>query len=136
VAKVPLTISIRQEDLRKLDTFAGERRLTRGDAVGVLLEEFEKQTVSKTLSNHSDDPDYIPHPPNRSRLDRAKEMLAAGEATLGIHPTEMFDSPGVILPHTPQIFKKRDPMDQSSEYDDEGVQAGPGTDFDQTRRRR
>lgn len=38
MAKRPVTMSLRDEDLALLDAFATERRLTRGDAVGVLLE--------------------------------------------------------------------------------------------------
>lgn len=38
MAKRPVTMSLRDEDLALLDAFAAERRLTRGDAVGVLLE--------------------------------------------------------------------------------------------------
>lgn len=134
MAKVPLTISIRQEDLVRLDAYAGERRLTRGDAVGMLLDEREGPVGG-------DDPDYVPPPPNRSRLERAKDALASGEAKLGIHPTDVYGNGsasrgGEIVSHPPQILKKRDPLDQSSEYDDEGVQVDPGVDFDQTRRRR
>lgn len=38
MAKRPVTMSLRDEDLATLDALAAEHRLSRGDAVGMLLE--------------------------------------------------------------------------------------------------
>ncbi len=38
MAKKPITIAIREDDLRRLDAFAAARRLSRGEAVGMLLD--------------------------------------------------------------------------------------------------
>lgn len=42
MAKRPVTMSLREDDLKALDEFAAARRLTRGDAVGVLLEAYSR----------------------------------------------------------------------------------------------
>lgn len=137
MAKVPVTISIRQEDLLQLDAFAGERRLTRGDAVGVLLE-----AHAGTLGGiRLDDPDYVPPPPNRTKLDRGREALARATAKTGAAPVAIVgdevvkgvDESPWVAPDPP---KPRDPFDQSPEWDDSYAQDPPQDDVDQRRKGR
>lgn len=115
MAKIPITISIRLEDLERLDAFAGERRLTRGDAVGMLLD--ERQDLPGVALG---DPEYIPPPPNRTRLDRAREGLARAEAKVGAEPVLVVDDEvrrGDPVPlRVPEKLKTRDPYSQVEEY--------------------
>jgi hypothetical protein len=80
VAKVAVTMSLRQEDLSRLDELASDRRLTRGDAVGFLLDE--------TLGRAG----ITPTQPNRSRLGAAREILQKAESAVGVESRLVDDS--------------------------------------------
>lgn len=105
MAKRPVTMSIRDEDLVKLDSLAASRRLTRGDAVGVLLEiverggpvvrgpehfGFEKKEntnplghVGGSLLPQSDSPEDLA---KRIKAEGLKVALKMTEKRLGVTP--------------------------------------------------
>ena len=79
MAKRPVTMAIREEDLVALDHLAGQHRVSRGDAVGLLL----SGRLSIPKPSPDDDPDYIPPAP---RLAKAAAVLAAVQAKVGVRP--------------------------------------------------
>ena len=85
--------------------------------MGTLLDERQRLPAASL-----EDPDYIPPPPNRTRLDAGREALVAAERKAGVAPAKP---------------KKRDPLDQREEWDEEGVaQDPPPEDMDPRRKGR
>lgn len=73
MAKVPVTMSLRSEDLAALKAFAEEKRVYLGDAVGLLLELLPKHEGTV---------------PKQDRLTRAFAALSAAEQITGLEPKE------------------------------------------------
>lgn len=82
-------MSLRDEDLAALDAFAGARRLTRGDAVGVLLETYGKSPVGSGRPS-DDDPEYIPPPPPDAKKALARAVLEQAQKYTGVQPVKVF----------------------------------------------
>lgn len=94
-------MSIRDDDLEKLDAFAGERRVSRGDAVGLLLESYRPPALES-----DSDPDYIPPPPAyrsppAARLALGKAVLKQAQKYTGVSP--------VIEGYDDELIKVADP---------------------------
>jgi len=89
MAKRPVTMSLRDDDLALLDEFAGARRLTRGDAVGVLLENYQR---SLATGQRDSDPEYVPPPPPpNARMALGRAVLEQAQKYTGVHPVEVKD---------------------------------------------
>lgn len=93
MAKRPVTMSLRDEDLALLDAFAAERRLTRGDAVGILLEGTSSpQKPSRVVEEPTFEKNESAGPIDPVELARAvkaealKQALRMTEKRVGVKP--------------------------------------------------
>ena len=96
MAKRPVTMSLRDEDLVLLDAFAAERRLTRGDAVGMLLESTTSpQKPSRVVEEPTFEKNESAGPIDPVELARAvkaealKQALRMTEKRVGVQPVEV-----------------------------------------------
>ena len=96
MAKRPVTMSLRDEDLVLLDAFGAERRLTRGDAVGMLLEgTTSPQKPSRVVEEPTFEKNESAGPIDPVELARAvkaealKQALRMTEKRVGVKPVEV-----------------------------------------------
>lgn len=116
MAKKPVTMAMRDEDLKALDEFAVPRRLSRGDAVGVLLEERQASPIPSspkggpdvTLAEAGDIAKAI-------KAEALKQALRLTEKRLGVAPVQI-EGDAVVQEPTSEKTEK-DPMDQSVDYE-------------------
>ena len=138
VAKKPVTMAMRDEDLQALDEFALPRRLSRGDAVGVLLEERGQPDKKQAFSppKPSPGPDLSPGDLAAAiKAEALKQALRITEKRLGVAPVEIAGD-AVVPGEEPTYMEpeklQKDEMDQSTEYD---YDQGPAPDVEDQRRK-
>lgn len=85
MAKKPVTMAMRDEDLKALDEFAVPRRLSRGDAVGVLLEERVAVPTSPSVASRAEVAD-AGDIARAIKAEALKQALKLTEKRLGVSP--------------------------------------------------
>jgi len=90
MAKKPVTMSIREEDLSRLDEFALVRRLSRGDAVGVLLDSYVEPVPGVRSSQTINTVPLSPPVGIKDlRLHVGKKVLEATQEYVGVAPVSL-----------------------------------------------
>lgn len=126
--RVTVSVSFSLKDLKRLDDWKDARRQTRSAAIMSLLDLATAPVITQGVGGRWDTDEQMLSENPQSRLEKARAVLERAESG---ENAGAFD----VTPE-PQILKRKDPLDQSPEWDDSYAQDPPQDDVDQRAKRR